>query len=59
MFNTKMKKETYITPAILVLKLNVEKMISVSGPEVLSNSADEKWGMDTKEEEDWDLWEDE
>ena len=55
-----MEKKVYITPALTTVRVQAKEcMMAVSGPEVLNSSANQKVGMDTKDEGDYDLWDEE
>lgn len=51
-------KKIYIQPAILITRVNVERMVA-SSPYTTEEVAEQAYGMDTKEEEDWELWDEE
>ncbi len=50
-------KKTYNSPAIRIVKLNTARHILLtSGPQVTTTSANQKYDMDARSDNAWDIW---
>ena len=52
-------KKIYMQPVMISMTVNVERMISTSGPEMSNDDADQEYGQDTKSSGSYGVWDDE